>query len=231
MKHFFSALLLVFVLSNLGAQAFRETKITEVGISLNLLNYSGDLAQDRIVFKEGEFGFGVQIRQQIAKPINLLLAGTFGRISGDDANNSSDLQARKYRFFSTIREYSVQVEYLPLAKPYEVGSTGAKVSPYVFVGVGATFVDPKTEFYGTGPNPFPEKELKKVFICTPIGFGLRADVYEKVAVFGSVGWRPVYSDDLDGVSKNGNPNNPDWYTNFQLGFSYMIRGFEGDGFF
>jgi OmpA-OmpF porin, OOP family len=208
---------------------FNPPKVTEVGISLTLFHYSGDLAESRIVAGEGQFGFGFQVRQQLAKQLFVLGSAGFGRIAGDDKNNK-ELSFRKYRFFSPIREFSLQAEFHPFATPFEIGATGAKLSPFVFAGGGLVLVDPKAEFYGSGPNPFPEKELKKKMFCTPVGVGVRADVYEKIGVFGSIGWRPVYSDDLDGVSLNGNPDKQDWYTCFQLGFSYMIRGYEGDGF-
>jgi hypothetical protein len=227
----FALLFTTLITQNAFAQGggFRAAKVTEIGVSLTLFHYSGDLAEKRIVLGEGQFGFGFQVRQQLSNQFYLLGSAGFGRISGDDVNNNA-LASRRYRFFSTIREFALQGEFHAFATPFELGATGAKLSPYVFAGGGLVLVNPKAEFYGNGPNPFPEKDIKKQMFCTPVGIGARADVYEKVGVFGAIGWRPVFSDYLDGVSTNGNPNNPDWYTCFQLGFSFMIRGYESDGF-
>lgn len=230
MSRFF--IILLFILSStLRAQDnAQDSRYTEVGIALISFNYSGDLAQKRLVFNERQFGFGFQLRQQINNRITLIGSGAFGRISGDDVNNDSGLSGRKFKFFSPIKEFAVIAELHLLKKPLEIGLSGATFSPYIFGGAGITLVNPKAEFYGNGPNPFPEKDLKKQIYTTPVGFGLRADVYERISVSGSVGWRPAYSDYLDGVSLTGNPNNPDWYTLIQLGFSYVIRGYRTDGF-
>jgi Domain of unknown function (DUF6089) len=205
-------------------------KITEIGISVNMFHYSGDLAEERIVLKEGEYGFGFHIRHQLTDRVHLFANGIFGRIAGDDANNGPGLRERKYRFFSPIREFSAQVEFYP-TKTFVLGSANSfTLRPYMFAGAGIVKVDPKAEYYGPGISPFPEPDLKKTLITTPVGFGFRSDVYERISIHGSIGWRPVYSDELDGVSINANPNNPDWYTNFQLGFSYTIRGYDSMGF-
>jgi hypothetical protein len=230
MKIVYSLVFLVFCSSFLVAQSEYKSKITEVGISLNMFHYSGDLAQSRIVFKEGEFGFGVHLRRQLGTHVSLFAQGLFGRIAGDDANNRGELKNRRFRFFSPINEISLIAEVYPLSKPKSFGNSGILFRPYIFIGGALVRVDPKAEFYGVGQSPFPEDGLKKTLYSTPVGFGLYADVYDRVSVFGSIGWRPVYSDYLDGVAKNGNPNNPDWYSNIQIGFSYILTGHDTSGF-
>jgi hypothetical protein len=39
-----------------------------------------------------------------------------------------------------------------------------------------------------------------------------------------VGWRPVFSDGLDGVKINGNPNQSDWYYFVGITTSFIITG-------
>lgn len=212
------------------AQSKARGKITEVGLSLNMLHYSGDLAESRIVFKEGEFGFGFHVRRALNDHVSLVGQGVLGRISGDDANNGPGLKERRFRFFSPIKEFGLFAEVYPFAKPFLLGSTGSSWRPFAFVGGAVVLIDPRAEYYGLGPSPFPEEGLSKTLYSIPVGLGLRADVYDKVSVFGSVGWRPTFSDKLDGVAKNGNPDNPDWYTNIQVGFSFMLSGYETTGF-
>jgi hypothetical protein len=230
MKIVYSLAFLVLSATFLHGQSEGASKITEVGLSLNMLHYSGDLAEKRIVFGEGEFGFGLHVRRELSRHVSLLAQGLFGRIAGDDANNSGVLRDRKYRFFSPIREFSLIAEIYPLRKPWAIGLTGASMRPFVLIGGAVVGINPRAEYYGVGNSPFPEDGLKKTLYSTPMGVGVRADVYERVSLCGSIGWRPVYSDYLDGVAKKGNPENPDWYTNFQIGFSYILTGTEGTGF-
>ena len=201
-----------------------DSRITEIGISLNLLYYSGDLAESRVVLKDGQFGFGFHVRRQLSQPFFLTLNGVFSRISGDDVNNGDALKFRKYRFFSPIKEFSLSGEWHPLKTPLELGATGTTLSPYVSLGGGVVLADPVAEYYGVGNSPFPEADQQKLFITAPIGFGIRAVVYNKVSVHGILSWKPVFSDKLDGVSVKGNPDNNDWYSGFQFGFSYQLQG-------
>ena len=40
---------------------------------------------------------------------------------------------------------------------------------------------------------------------------MRADIFERLVIGLEGGWRPVFSDDLDGIRRNGNPGKGDWY--------------------
>ncbi|MCC7244331.1 MAG: hypothetical protein IT269_01515 [Saprospiraceae bacterium] len=59
--------------------------------------------------------------------------------------------------------------------------------------------------------PLPEDGLKTLFMLAPMGVGLRFDVFDRLIIGVEGGWRPVFSDDLDGVKVNGNPESNDWY--------------------
>ncbi len=224
MKLFCSVFIILLSFTNLVAQDEGVGKLTEVGLSLNFLHYSGDLSESRIVFKDGEFGFGIHIRRALNNHISLVGKGVIGRISGDDANNGPDLRDRKYRFYSPITEVGLLAEIYPSAQHFQIGTTGSSWRPFLFVGGAVAYIDPRTEFYGVGTNPFPEPDLTKKVYSLPFGFGLRAEVYDRVGVTASLGWRPTASDKIDGVSINGNSKIPDWYSIMHLGFSYMLTG-------
>ena len=55
-----------------------------------------------------------------------------------------------------------------------------------------------------------------------VGAGVRADISEFFVIGLEVGWRPVFSDDLDGVRYNGNPESGDWYYFAGLTTSFII---------
>ena len=61
---------------------------------------------------------------------------------------------------------------------------------------------------------------------TPVGLGLRADLFERVVIGTEVGWRPVFSDSIDGIKQNANPNSGDWYYFAGATVSFVLSGAE-----
>jgi hypothetical protein len=129
------------------------------------------------------------------------------------------LSYRSLRFSSSIVELGTVAEWKFLGRERYSG-TGIHnffVTPYLFAGIGFTFADVKTEYYGDpnsefAPDPsLPEEGLKNKFLLAPMGFGLRADIFERLVLGVEGGWRPVFSDDLDGIRYNGNADKGDWY--------------------
>jgi hypothetical protein len=199
-----------------------EKKVTEVGVTFNVLNYSGDLAEARFVFKTAEEGFGISVRRQVSKPLFLTGSLIFGRISGDDANNSGAFKDRQYRFFSRLTEFAVVGEWHPFWDKLQIGTSGNRISPFIFLGGGIALAKPEADYYGPGNSPFPEPDPQNLFLALPIGGGVRAEFYENLSLSLSLGWRPVFSDKLDGVSVYGDKSNNDWYSNIQVGVFYRL---------
>jgi hypothetical protein len=187
----------------------------EIGFLFGLTNYSGDLAESFIELSETQPGYGLYYRHHFSRHVSAKLHVYSGSISGDDAN-SPVLQSRKMRFSSSVIEIGGVLEWKPLGQERYSG-TGIHnffVTPYVFAGLGATLSDAKAEYYGEpGPQApsLPEEGLRKNFLLAPVGVGVRADIFDRLVIGVEGGWRPVFSDDLDGVRRNGNPDKGDWY--------------------
>ena len=73
------------------------------------------------------------------------------------------------------------------------------------------------------------KDVDK-FITVPFMFGVRIDLHEHVSISGEWGWRATFSDYLDDVSQNGNPNRNDWYLFVGGSVSYFFGSFSPDFF-
>ncbi|MFZ4634451.1 MAG: DUF6089 family protein [Saprospiraceae bacterium] len=211
----------------------RNTHYLEAGIMLGGTQYSGDVAENDLEFNQTQFGFGGFVRYHILHEVFLKGQVYSGNISGDD-KNSPTLNRRKFRFFTPILETSLVLEYAPWALEHvtKTGIHSRYISPYFFIGAGSvTATRIETEYYGPDSEedmwirePFPEEGVtKRTFFTMPVGFGLRVDQLERFTFGAEFGWRPVFSDKLDGVSINGNPDENDWYYFFGLTASYFIN--------
>ena len=117
------------------------------------------------------------------------------------------------------------------------------VSPYIYVGTGLVLLNPKTDFNDKSkPNPItelPRIEADKAAVfakirpIVPFGGGLRIPLVNRNAVLTlEGGFRPTFSDYVDGMSIAGNPNRNDWYFVGDVGLSKFIgsqKDSDGDG--
>jgi hypothetical protein len=226
MKSLLPLLFALITLNTISAQ--RETYF-ETGFLLGLTNYSGDLAESSIELSETQPGYGLYFRYHFSKHFAAKAHIYSGSISGDDAN-SPTLSYRNLRFSTSIIEFGTVAEWHILGKE-RYSNTGIHnffITPYLFGGLGYTFADTKAEYYGDPSSeyapqyPLPEEGLRDKFLLIPIGFGVRADILDRLVIGAEFGFRPVFSDDLDGIRQNGNPNKDDWYYFTGLTISFIL---------
>lgn len=224
---------LLLLLPALKITAQRQlTHFLEAGAMLGVTSYSGDISARRIDLQELRPGYGVFARYFLAP--HLAVRGHLygGAISGDD-KYSSVKAPRSFRFGASIFEVAASLEWHLFSRDRSPGA-GVRnffISPYVYAGAGITFADANAEYYGPPERrddflvvPIPEEGLRKRFPLAPVGGGIRLDFYERFIVGLEGGIRPVFSDDIDGVSKNGNPKRNDWYYFFGATISYVFNG-------
>lgn len=223
MKSLLPLLFAVFTLHTLSAQ---QTTYFETGFLLGLTNYSGDLAGSAIELSETQPGYGLYFRYHFSPHFSTKAHLYSGSISGDDANSPS-LSSRKIKFSTSIIEFAAVGEWQILGRE-RYSNTGIHnffITPYLFGGLGLTFADAKAEYYGEpGPEApsLPEEGLSKRFLLAPVGVGVRADILDRLVLGAEFGWRPVFSDDIDGVRQNGNPEKGDWYYFTGLTISFIL---------
>ncbi len=202
-------------------------KYFEAGPWFGLANYSGDVAEDRIVFGETKVAYGFAVRYHFVRHFDFRVHIMRGNISGTDQNSSDAvIKARNFSFFSPVTEVGGMIEYNFIDRDRVTG-TGVfsnTVSPFLFVGGAMTFINPEVGCKdGCPPNvTFPEPGQKKRRLAFPGGIGVRADLAEQVSMSVEVGMRPTFTDDIDGVSLYGNKKANDWYTFFGGTLSYVF---------
>jgi hypothetical protein len=215
--------------------AFCQEKKIEGALFAGASNYSGDLAEDNIIFKETKGSFGVIGRYHFSPKFDLRGHFIYGIISGDDAN-SPDLSYRQHRFRSTVYEFALLGEWKILGKPKfnTIGEFYPNFTPYLFGGVAYVGIKPFTECYSedciNGRNPFPEAGYKPIRFVAPVGGGLRYDFSEYLGIGGEFGFRLASNDYMDGTSPIEFSRGNDWYFFAGVIGSYFFgkRGFNFD---
>ncbi len=233
MKQLLLSLFLLFTLiveAQTPSRSAPKGNYLEVGFLFGLTSYSGDITAKVVDISEIHPGYGAYLRYHFNNHLATRFHVYSGTVSGDDANSPS-LATRKIRFSSSIVEMGLVGEWFLIGNS-RFSNTGIhhlSFSPYLFGGIGVTFASADAEYYGPPDKrneslkvPLPEEGLSNKFVLIPMGAGLRADITERLVLGVEGGFRPVFSDDLDGIRYNGNPNKGDWYYFGGLTVSFVL---------
>ena len=212
----------------------------EIGLLFGGSQYQGDLQKTDL--KEINPALGGLVRYHIND--NFAIRGSFiaGKISGYDSNYE-DRQKRAFGFKSPLRELAVLGEYDILGKRRYINISQGKfnrtISPYLFGGFAFTNTNPETNFnqgVTTGDKTKINQDLsvkpKKGNLAIPLGVGVKIDISKSWTVGVEGGFRLIFTDYLDGVSKAANPDKKDSYAIGALVLSYripFIKDGDGDG--
>ena len=211
----FLALLLTLAIAPLKAQDNPQYRL-EVGGGMGLMSYEGDFNAN--LFAKPKLMGTLLGRYSIDPYKALRLSASWGKLRGSSENLDTyypDYQEVTYSFNNSIMDVSMVFEYN--FWPYGTGRDyrGAKrMTPYIYGGLGATYVKGKEKEIFTGN--------------VPIGIGLKYKINERLNF--SVDWAVHFSlsDELDGVKdpygvkSSGIFKNTDCYTMLQLMLTYSF---------
>jgi OmpA-OmpF porin, OOP family len=203
---------LLFTLAFALASLTLSAQNFEVGLTLGLSSYNGDIDINARNFGSSlKPGIGILGKYRLSN--NWLLRGQFlsTKLSASEKNHPDAWrQQRGFAFKSSLRELTVTAEY-------EFLQTG-KWTAYAFGGVGVAFFNPKTDY--NMPNPFITTDIntdantnfKKITPAIPLGLGVKYQLpWWDLNLALESGYRKVFTDYLDGVSKLANPDSKDTY--------------------
>ncbi len=234
----------------LGIHQITHTPKWEGGLLLGFTAYDGDLkfAFSEIRLIGGLFvrrAFGNYLG------MNISLAQGFLGGSDEHSTATPWRVARNFAFKSPLTEIIVRGEYhfLGITRKILSLSAGAsvmdevsqqifrmrprRISPFIYVGGGVAVLKPTTNFNDKLlPNPVTagfridaDKTASKAqtHLIVPFGGGLRIPFVNKATILTlEAGFRPTFSDEIDGVSVAGNPNVNDWYFVGNVGLSKTL---------
>ncbi|MBL7808162.1 MAG: hypothetical protein JNN28_10120 [Saprospiraceae bacterium] len=207
-------------------------RFLEAGLYLGGANYTGDVSSPGFVLAESHLSYGAYLRYFLTEHFSMRAQVFAGAISGDDAHAPGEAKrARSLRFGTDIFETALLGEWHPLGlyRYKDIGVRRFFISPYLFIGAAGTFGGAKVEYYGLPADeskvlsaPLPETGPNQKFLATPFGIGCRAQINETIILGLDGGARLVFSDTLDGVHLNGNPDNNDWYYFGGMSISFIL---------
>jgi hypothetical protein len=190
-----------------GFNKYRREELWSFSIQGGPSQYFGDLYA-LWQYKEGvqpDYYAGFSTRYTFGT--NLKVRGDIGyyKISGQDdkADPNSGRIPRNLNFRSENWEAAVLIEYyLKPVKKFNINR--AFINPYVFLGLGASTIDPYTNYNDNWVALRPlrtENELyNNVVVIIPMGLGIKYRVNLYLDVFLEGNYRFTFSDYLDDVS-------------------------------
>lgn len=210
----------------------------EVGLNIGTYLYQGDLTPSLTgSLKTPGFGFMFYANRVINKSFFLRTNFAYAKVKGDDAKYSrpSYRQQRNLSFSSPLFEISELFVWNVFGKnSSKRGNMG--LSPYLFGGVGFTFLHIKrdwsrfnAEFFAqepdvqTGLNTDIASSLPKVIPVIPLGIGVQYALSPQISILAESSYRITRTDYLDGFSKVANPGKKDSYNSHSVGLVYKFR--------
>ena len=213
--------ILVFLLSmSVVTQAQYNKKLSsqELSIGFGGMNYLGDISMD------GQRGFFGGVDMQATRPMLALsyrhnyhahvggrITTTIGQICGDDQWGKGSNASRNLHFKSIVADFSAQVEFNLL--PYHPGHFKFKATPFVALGFGGMYFNPKAELNGEWialqPLGTEGQHLDKYWdrpqylrmaLTVPVNMGVKWNINKHWSMATEFGFRYVFSDYVDDVS-------------------------------
>jgi hypothetical protein len=192
---------LTFISLNLFAQ-----RGVEAGAWIAGVNYFGDLNTNLRLNRIGPAA-GVGARFNFNERVCAKLSGNIGRIEAYDKDSPNLFErARNLHFRSVVADAGAQMEFNFL--PYIHGSREENWTPYLFLGLGVTYSNPKANLEGTWhelrplgtEGQFKGEEYYTVAGGWVYGAGLKMDLSYEWSLNIDISARRLFSDYLDDVS-------------------------------
>ena len=214
MKKLLFFLIATFLLNlTVDAQAWRMRRYEAV-IGIGTTQYFGDIGgwskdENLLGLRDIDFtqvrpslyvGFRYKLYEKVALKLNLI----YGYLHGDDADNANS--SRNFKFYTSIFEPSVQVEYAFIKEKEAMSYLMMKgrgmsqfhpsISAYVFLGFGGAF------FTITKKENLQDVDLEytPAALVLPLGFGLKFGLNTSWSIGFDMGGRFTTSDYIDGYT-------------------------------
>lgn len=186
---------------------------TEIGLFVGASVYTGDIeVSPKNFLPQTRPAVGIFARQHFSEKWAVRTLFAIGGVTGDEKKypTSKELEARGFSFKGTVAELAV----LPEWRPFSFGN----VHFYTFLGLAATYVNPKSNFNDHGsstanPDIVADQDQKypKIALAIPFGGGLQWNINQTTALGAELGMRKTFTDYIDGFSKSVNAESTDFY--------------------
>lgn len=189
----------------------------EVGISLGLAHYFGDLNPNSAINRP-KTAAGIFFRKQVSNYIGVRLSGDYAMLGYSDIYSSNPVQnTRNLSFNTNVWELALAMDFNFFE--FHPGFEGYNFTPYIGLGVGVFSFDPYAylggeKYYlrplgteGQGSSLYPNLQpYSPIAISIPFTFGMKYALNERTNIFGEFSYRFTTTDYLDDVSGNYAPD-------------------------
>jgi len=214
MKKLLFFLIASFLLSlTINAQAWRMRRCEAI-IGIESAQYFGDIggwSKDEnilglkdIALSQVRPGIYFGVRYKLYEEISLKLNLNYGYLHGDDADKANS--SRNFKFYTSIFEPSVQVEYVfikekeamsyLMMKGRGMGQFHSSLSSYIFLGMGGVFFNVTEKENLLNVN----LEYTPAALVIPIGVGVKYGLNTNWSIGFDLGGRFTTSDYIDGYT-------------------------------
>ena len=200
-KKFLSLCFIIFISSATQAQDGLE-----VGGWLGISNYFGDLNTNLRLNRVNPAG-GVGFRYNFNERVDVKLSANYGTVEAYDSDSPNIYErARNLHFKSQVADVGLQLEFNFL--PYNHGSKDENWTPYLFLGMGVSYFNPKAKMdgdwyelrqFGT-EGQFKGEEYYTVAGGWLYGAGFKIDLNYEWSLNIDISAHRLFSDYLDDVS-------------------------------
>ena len=182
----------------------------EVGLTLGATAYNGDI--DVVAKNVGSAinpAIGILGKYRLSNKFLLRAQLLTSKLSASEKNHPSAWrQERGLSFQTKLTEFSGLLEWEVLSKKRFTGFT--------FGGLGVSYFNPNPDFnlpnkYIDDVNPDAETNYSKFTLSVQLGIGLKYSLPKDFYLAAEAGYRFVFTDYLDGISKVANPKRNDAY--------------------
>ena len=204
----------------------------EIGITGGVFVYQGDLTPRRIgSYETARPQIALHVYRIISPSFSLRLNVNRGSLYGNDAKYSKPdwRQQRNFKFTTPVTEISTHIVWSFLA------GMEPRFSPYLFSGVGITFLKINRDWSNINSTIFPEgsevfnglmvdaaKKTPRTRPVIPVGAGVRYELNDRFSLVGESAYRFIFTDYLDGFSQAANPKLDDHYLSHDIGVLYKF---------
>jgi len=215
----------------------------EIGLQVGGSFYTGDLAPSiGGTLKTARPAIGIYYNRYLGNYFSIRANLMAGGLFGDDSLNANPeyMRRRKFRFHSPLAEASL------LAQFDIFGTNGSiptnKISPYVFAGVGAAFINVHRDWSRIDSSMIhvggstlaglikdSSAQMPNVLPVVPVGAGIKYHAWPRVALTFEANYRIAFTDYIDGFSYAANPGKNDGYYSLTIGAVYNFGGGSGSG--
>lgn len=174
---------------------------------IGLANYQGDLQAKRITFNQSRFLGSLGAHYDLSEHFTARTYFTLSSLQADDKKGTASMQRRNLNFSTKLFEWELSAQYNILSL------NQSWITPYVYAGIGLFHYKPNTRNVdGTKTYLQPlstegqgimagSKSYKLTQFNIPFGIGGMYAINEDIRVGLEMGYRKLFTDYLDDVSK------------------------------